>query len=281
MLYELEQTSADLLPLAGFADDELERLLASVRGDSQFDRDPDAVPPLPAKPKSKLGEVYEVGPHRLYVGDAADALSEFYAGANLGCVLTDPPYGISLDTDYRAMGTGSKKAILRGTEPNVYAQVTGDDQPFDPAPFIAAFVKVKEQFWFGADYYRRRLSPDDRDGAYLVWDKRNEASDGGFGSGFELIWSRQPHKRDLLRHYFFGAFGVDGANRMHPTQKPVPLLMEILTRWAPPGIVADPFCGSGSTLIACERTDRVCYACEIEPAYADVIRQRYEEFVAA
>lgn len=280
LLFELEQSQRDLLPLTGFNDEDLARLLNSVRGETKFKVDPDAVPPLPLEPRSQHGEVYELGGHLLYCGNALDAYNGVFAETRLDGVIADPPYGIALDTDYRSM-SGEKIKNMRSapSQSNVYEPVVGDDAPFDASSYAAAFAQTREQFWFGADYYRRTLSPDDRDGSWLVWDKRNESSDAGYGSGFELVWSRQRHKRDLLRFYFFGAFGVEGANRMHPTQKPTPLLAEIIKRWMPEnGVVADPFSGSGSVLIACEQTGRVCLAAEVDQSYCDVIRQRYAEF---
>lgn len=214
-----------------------------------------------------------LGEHRLLCGDSSnrEQLDRLYGDVTVGCVLTDPPYGINLATDYSTRPSGG---IAR---PKAYRPVHGDDQPFDAGPLAAYFAAVVEQFWFGADYYRRTLSSDDLDGSWLVWDKRNENTDSGLGSGFELIWSHSRHKRDLLRHFFYGAFGSEGAGREHPTQKPTPLLAEILERWAPEGcIVADPFAGSGSTLIACENLRHRCYAMEIDPAYCDVIVDRWE-----
>jgi len=254
----------------------LDRLLASTVPHGE----PDAVPDLPVgEPRSKLGEVYELGVHRLMCGDATEAMGSLFTG-EIGCVLTDPPYGIDLDTDYRKMGTGSEFSLLKGVSSKQYRPVIGDNIAFDPTPFVDGFAEVREQFWFGADYYRRLLSSEDRDGSWLVWDKRSETSDAGFGSGFELIWSRQAHKRVLLRFFFFGAFGAEASNRLHPTQKPTALLAEILTRWTPEGcVVADPFGGSGSTLIAAEKTGRTCLMTELDPLYCDVIRDRYEAFV--
>jgi hypothetical protein len=265
----------------GYTGGDLDELLEVLDPPARTSGETDAgnVPP---DPKTRAGDLYELGGHRLLCGDSANTehLDRLYADAAVGCVLTDPPYGMNLDTDYTSMGSGSKKAVLRGTTPKSYRPVIGDDQQFDASLLIEYFSGVGEQFWFGADYYRRTLSASDRDGSWLVWDKRNEASDAGFGSGFELVWSRTAHKRDLLRHYYFGAFGVEGSGRVHPTQKPTPMLCEILNRWVPEGAaVADPFAGSGSTLIACEKTGRSCYTSELDPGYVDVIRQRYADHV--
>lgn len=280
-LAELLQATIDDGGLVGtgYEDVDIDALLAELGGGSdEGDADRDTEPgPLPAEPRTQPGDLITLGRHQLLCGDSFDpaTLERLYGDADIGCVLTDPPYGINLDTNYSTMESRLTKPPGEGRG-RAYRPVTGDDKPLDATPLAAFFDNVREQFWFGANYYRRTLSPSDLDGSWLVWDKRSESSDAGFGSGFELIWSRAPHKQDLLRHYFFGAFGPDARNRAHPTQKPVPLLTNILDRWAPKEcVVADPFAGSGSTLIACENTGRSCYAIELDPAYCDVIADRW------
>lgn len=272
LLRELAGMGGDV-DLTGYASAQVEALLRATAPKPVVD--PDAVPAVPAVPRSRPGEVYELGPHRLMCGDSLDALATFYAGVKVGCVLTDPPYGINLDTDFN-----QPHGRVSG---RTYRPVIGDDKPFDAAPYVSAFASVREQFWFGANYYRRTLSDSDLDGSWLVWDKRTEATDVVAGSCFELAWSRTPHKQDVLRHMwtnYTSQFNA-GLQREHPTEKPVKLLAEILDRWAPKGcVVADPFAGSGTTLIACEMTGRRCYAVELDPGYCDVIRNRYAAFTA-
>jgi site-specific DNA-methyltransferase (adenine-specific) len=261
----------------GYEPMDLDALLADAGGASSQD---DTAPgDVPEDPRTKLGDLYMLGEHRLLCGDSANPanLDRLYAGVDVGCVLTDPPYGISLDTNYTKRPNRPGRGLLGDQPQRIYRPVAGDDQPFDAAPLSTYFSSVAEQFWFGADYYRRTLSANDGDGSWLVWDKRNEATDITPGSGFELLWSRRPHKRDLLRFFMYGAFGAEASNRVHPTQKPTPLLAEILDRWAPAGcVVADPFLGSGSTLIACEKVGRTCFGLELDAGYCDVIVDRWE-----
>lgn len=242
------------------------------------DVDDGLVPEAPADPVARVGDVWQVGPHRIVCGDSSEewALNAAFGDVRVGCLLTDPPYGINLDTDYTKM-TGSPRALLVGHAGHKYRPVANDDRPFDATQIYAFFSSVKEQFWFGADYYRRTIPDDDMSGSWLVWDKRNETSDEAFGSCFELLWSRQRHKRDMLRFYHMGAFGAEARGRVHPTQKPVGLLVDILTRWAPEGcVVADPFAGSGSSLLAAARSGRIGHGIELEPGYVDVIVKRLE-----
>ena len=226
---------------------------------------------------SVRGEVYELGRHRLMCGDAYDRddLDRLLDGARPGIVFTDPPYGIHLDTAY----SGMHKANAHGPGGNDYAPVIGDDRPFDPTVLLDRLAGVKEQFWWGADYYREHL-PDG--GSWLVWDKRaNEqgmALDDLIGSAFELCWSRQVHKREVLRITWAGHHGMQGEDtrqRVHPTQKPVELARwAIATHRKGKGPVLDLFAGSGSTLIGAELESVTCLAMEIDPAYCDVIRGR-------
>jgi hypothetical protein len=279
--------SLDDLDGTGFTDTDLNELLDSLQmPPAPVVGDPDAVPDS-APALTALGDVWQLGAHRLVCGDAADGASVARAldGATAGCLLTDPPYGIDLmgESSGKILNqsgvSGSKKAMLEGVPGRTYRPILGDDQPFDAAPIRAIFAGTSEQFWFGADYYRRTLGADDLDGSWLVWDKRTEDSDPGFGSGFELIWSARRHKRDLLRVWWFGTFGdADARNRLHPTQKPTRLLSMILDRWAPVDcVVADPFAGSGSTLIAAELTGRRAALVELDPGYCDVICRRFEQ----
>ena len=275
---------ASLMEGLALENEALERHLVSFLAGGKPGRiDPDDVPDVPEGPAVYVqpGDLWSLGSHRLMCGDStrAEDVARLLDGARVDVILTDPPYGIGLDTDYRSMGSGSDRAVLRGVAPKRYAPVMGDDRPFDAAPVLALLGPVPEQFWFGADYYRRTLPGSDLDGSWLVWDKRNEASDRGFGSGFELIWSARRHKRDLLRVYHFGAFGAEGRDRQHPTQKPVRLLSDILTRWAPEGaVVWDGFSGSGTTLIAAEQVGRRCFAMELAPRYVQVAIERWQAF---
>jgi DNA modification methylase len=273
LLADVSSTSAEVQKLL---DDLSATAKARIARDAADTPDEEAA----KEPIAKTGDVWIVGSHRIACGDAYDpaTIDRLLAGKNPDCVLTDPPYGINLDTDYSGI-KGSLVGIPLYGGGRKYRKVEGDDKPFDAAPIRARFASVKEQFWFGANYYRRTLSDSDLDGSWLVWDKRiTESSDKMIGSGFELLWSATPHKQDLLRFYFAGAFGVEARDRFHPTQKPTPMLTEIILRWTKPGaIVIDTFAGSGSTLVAAAKAGRIGYGVEIDPLYVDVIVRRLEK----
>ncbi len=262
--------------LTGFDAEELSKL-----GSDHAPIVEDEVPEPPDEPVTKPGDLWLLGEHRVLCGDALDAaaLTLLMGGGVAGCVLTDPPYGMRLDTDYSKIpGSGGNPSMVgRG---RTYRPVIGDDAPFDASVLRGFFSRTKEQFWFGADYYRSTLGAEDGAGAWIVWDKRLEDGrmDDVVGSSFELLWSALHHQRRILRHFWCGAYGdPEASGRFHPTQKPSVLLADILTRWSPEGcIVADPFLGSGTTLIAAEQTGRICYGMEIDPRYCDVIVNRWQ-----
>ena len=99
-----------------------------------------------------------------------------------------------------------------------------------------------------------------------------------FGSGFEIAWSKTPHKQKIYRHNntLFGG-DSEARGKEHPTQKPTKLLIEMMDDMVKDAkAVLDLFLGSGSTLIACEQTDRTCYGIELDPLYVDVICKRWQ-----
>lgn len=202
----------------------------------------------------------------LYHGDWRDVVSEA-AGADL--VLADPPYGVSLRTGYAA----AKRS--KATASKDYAPIAGDDQPFDPSPFIN-FPGVV--LW-GANYYADKLPPR---GSWLVWDKR----DGGTpddGADAELAWvsgvtGTVPR---LFAHRWRGMIKASERDqrRVHPSQKPVALMGWCLSFFPDVRLVFDPFTGSGPVLRACkDRCIRVV-AAELSEEYCEIAAARLSQSV--
>jgi DNA modification methylase len=220
-------------------------------------------------------------------GDAIKDTPTLMGEAKADFVLVDPPYGMFLDTDFSSIkGTMSSIGATHGTKGKKYDKVIGDHDDFDPKLITTIFDNFEfcdEMFIFGGDYFAE-LIPNKNNGSWCVWDKRKDSQADAIGAEFELIWSKQKHKRRMLRHDWFGFLSSentqDARNRVHPTQKPITLLVDILKQWGKDkNIVADIYLGSGSTLIACEQTDRTCYGMELDPKYVDVIRKRYAKFI--
>lgn len=224
-------------------------------------------------PKSELGKIYQLGRHRVMCGDSTDKANVelLMNGNKADMVFTDPPYGMNLDTDYSKLPSTKRKGNRN------YSRVIGDDKPYDPTHILEQFSNCDEIIMFGADYYAGKLP---KGGSWYVWDKRvDESFDNMIGSGFELAWSKSKHKREIARFnntLFSGE--AEAKNKLHPTQKPTKMIAWFFERLK--GIyVIDLFLGSGSTLIACEQTDRTCYGMELDPKYVDVIRKRYAKFI--
>jgi len=232
--------------------------------------------------RAKLGQVWQLGKHRVMCGDATDTatVQRLMDGHKADLVFTDPPYGMFLDADYSDM-TSKFKGSSGG---NKYDAVIGDNADFKPELITSIFNNfdyVNEFFIWGADYYSELL-PDKNKGSWIVWDKRgDESADKMFGSTFELCWSKTRHKRDIARIKWAGIFGMEKEHdkkRQHPTQKPVALVTWFFDKWAKDlKYVVDVYGGSGATLLACEQTDRTCFMMELDPKYVDVIIARWEK----
>ena len=284
LVKELDEMPDIDLDDSGFTSEELDDLLAdvSVDLDKYADKDADAVPDVPETAQTQTGDIWHLGPHRVLCGDATkqDDVERLMDGNKADMVFTDPPYGINLDTDFSGMV--SKPEIFK--EKNIkggkkYRPVIGDDVSFDPTFLLDYFSYCSEQFWWGGDYYPEFLS---KAGSWFVWDKRvDESADKMYGSCFELCWSKTKHKREIARVRWYGVFGTEKEfdhKRHHPTQKPTALALWFFSRYKST-LIADPFLGSGTTLLASEKTGRQCYGMEIDPHYCDVIARRYVDFV--
>ena len=277
-----------LVEAAGFSDEELTALVDEVTGITEGNTDPDEVPEVPEEPTAQPGQIWQLGDHRLMCGDStsADDVAALMDGQRADMVFTDPPYGMFLDTDWSGI-QGSMKSMgaKAGTSGNKYKKVIGDHDDFTPElidTIFASFSYCKEIFVWGADYFAE-LIPNKNDGSWLVWDKRKESQAEAIGAEFELCWSKAKHKRRMLRHDWFGFLSssnpTEARNRVHPTQKPTSLCEDVMSQWGKTGgIVADLYGGSGTTLIACEKTSRYCRMMELSPAYCDVIIKRWEDF---
>ena len=263
-LEELKLEGYDL-KLTGFGEDEIDALSPTVI-DGLVDED--QIPEVPDEPKTKLGDIYQLGNHRLMCGDSTsiDAVDKLMDGQKADMVFTDPPYGMRLDTDYSKMGATKTK----------YRQVIGDHEDFN-AQDIFGVIQSPIYYLWGADYYSDTI-PLYKDGSYFVWSKaQSESENSVFGSRFELCW-RYPKKK---KEVWFVRGINQSSERLgeHPTQKPTELTIravELETK--PKAIVVDLFGGSGSTLIGCEKTNRHARLMELDPKYCDVIVKRWEDF---
>tara|TARA_R100001440_G_scaffold24891_2_gene40387 strand:- start:47 stop:1252 length:1206 start_codon:yes stop_codon:yes gene_type:complete len=258
----------------GWSDEELSDLIDYEPG-SELHGDPDEVPEVQEDAITQEGDLWILGNHRLLCGDSTkeENVAVLMNGEKADMVFTDPPYGMDLDTDY------SKMINKNGQAGKKHKKIVGDEKQFNPKSIFIFFKEVEEIIMFGADYFCD-LIPNRKDGSWLVWDKRvEEKYDKIFGSSFELIWSRKKRKREILRHEYcsWGSRmeGKTEQGKPHPTMKPTKLLVDIILKTKSSKIV-DLFGGSGSTLIACEQTNRKCFMMELDPHYCDVIVRRWQ-----
>lgn len=227
-----------------------------------------------------MSEPVVIGDATLYLGDCLEILPSL---VGVDAVVTDPPYGQSYKVNtFYAGGSRDSSVMQRNgktlqVRPNIYEDVHGDDQPFDPSPWLKFAPIVC--FW-GAHKFADRLPP----GGWLVWDKVPTGKRRSQGDG-EAAWLNRDQPLRIFRLLWDGlCVGVGaghevtaGQKRHHPTQKP-----EILMRWTldeckAQGIVLDPYMGSGSTGCACMQSGRKFIGIEISQRYFDIACKRIED----
>lgn len=196
----------------------------------------------------------------LYNTDCISLIPTLISAGKIHMVLADPPYAFNLDTDYSKYPGGK-----------TYKPIIGDDTRFDFLPW--SMFPAKEQFWFGAENYINLPEA----GSWLCWDKYpTDISDGRISGQFELIWSKQTHKRVILRVKAVNTNWVTVKEAVgHPTQKPISLMRLIIEKYTKPGdTVFDPYMGSGTTGVACVQSNRNFIGIEIDQHYFSIAENR-------
>jgi DNA modification methylase len=271
-LLALELADLDLenydLSKTGFNDDELAALMAEAITEGLVDED--QVPPEPETPVTVLGDIWQLGRHRVMCGDSTsiDAVDELMESQHPDMVFTDPPYNI----DYQ--GVKDKRDKIKN-----------DKMPdADFVDFLTASLLSCETMYVCCSWQYAHLFKDAMEKiarkpkAMIVWDKVNPAQNlDKYYKQHELI-------------FYYGDFGGHKTlrgdvwklkrqkNTMHPTMKPVELIEIALQDNVGKNLIYDAFGGSGSTLIACEKTNRQARLMELDPKYVDVIVKRWQDF---
>jgi DNA modification methylase len=223
--------------------------------------------PESAPGRVALGDIWQLGNHRLACLDATlESSLESLVTEQIDMIYTDPPYGIE----------HSGKGITGDAKGNDFGEILGDSD-LNAAKNVYQitrdkYPKASHVFW-GANYFASAV--DDGYG-WIVWDKQRE---GETFSGAELAFVNKGVKVNVFRHQWHGMIKASerGQSRVHPTQKPIALASWVFDNYGKPKTVLDFFGGSGSTLIACEQTNRTCYMMELDPKYCDVIIERWEK----
>jgi DNA modification methylase len=202
---------------------------------------------------------------RVIHDDCLCVLPTLGAGS-VDAVVTDPPYGMNWDTTI-ARFTGGHNSARRLAGRHDDRVILEDDRPFDPSPWLD-FPRV---ILWGSNHYAARLPV----GTTLVWVKRNEDAFGLFLSDAEIGWMKGGHGVYLYKDLSMNAVA---SNRVHPSQKPVRLMMWAMDRAGIPqgATVLDPYAGSGSTGVACLKSGRKCILIEKDERYIEIIHRRLE-----
>ena len=287
-LQDLEDEGFDLT-LTGFDKDELDALLNPIV-ETEGLTDEDSVPDIPKEPKTKLGDIYILGNHRLMCGDSTsvDAVDQLMEFGKADMVFTDPPYNMDFTGGIHADGSKSFNAKHGGIKNDKMSQTEAEDF-FDAINAIiytycvGAFYITFYRLGIG-EYWKSLERTNLKVRSLIIWDKGNHTlSNSDYMSKYEPIfygWTGDNHK------FYGGNNGMDiweikrtAKNDLHPTMKPVELIEKALEDASKTGnVVLDLFGGSGSTMIACEKLGRKSRLMELDPKYCDVIVKRWEDF---
>ena len=276
---DLATLGIDLMDL-GFTGRELDELLRQNGADPREDE----VPPVPDVPVSRPGDVWLLGPHRLICGDATDAtiVARVLNGVTPHLMVTDPPYGVSYDPEWRNRAGASETKRV--------GKVMNDDRA-DWRAAWALFPGEVAYVWHGALHAAVVAESLEAAGfairSQIIWAKeRLVLSRGHYHWQHEPCWyavrsSGTGHWSGDRKQTTLWSIpsGDQDADTVHGTQKPVDCMRRPMLNNSSPGqAVYEPFCGSGSSLIAAETTGRVCHAVELDPAYVDVALLRWQAF---
>lgn len=290
-LGELGELGFDL-ELTGFSEDEANALTPEI---VEGKTDPDEAPEPPAKPRSVLGDVWLLGKHRVMCGDSTsvDSVEALMAGVKADCVWTDPPYGVSVNAVSSVEEAKKRRKRTDGL------MVANDDlndaelTDFLRAALGAAFAACKDgAAWYVAappgplfHCFGTVLKDLDVWRHTLAWVKstfvlgrsdyhyQHEPIFYGWKPGAAHKWTSDRKQSSTLN------FDKPARNGVHPTMKPVELVEYCIGNSSDRGdVVLEPFGGSGSTLIACEKTGRIARLMELDLCYVDVIVKRWQDF---
>ena len=200
-----------------------------------------------------------IGGQTLILGDCMEVM----AGLEFDAICTDPPYGMNWNGKVTRGKNGTGK---RGPTKHYGKTILNDKKPFDASPFIGPCPCIL----FGANHFPQSLHK----GSNLIWIKRTDEGFGSFLSDAEVAWLNRGHGV-----YCFRDMSIQGQSRdkQHPTQKPVALMEWCLGFLPDAQTILDPFMGSGTTLVACQRLGRNGIGIELDPEYFDIACRRIDE----
>lgn len=216
-----------------------------------------------------LGDLFEIGEHRLLCGDSTDidSVLKLISEDKKFSIYTDPPYGINEKGDRSERGGACQGNNLKDFKDDTIQYAV------DAYNITREFNPLKE-VWWGANYYCHHLPQTNN---WLVWDKRVEENQRDTQSDCELAFVNDGHSSiRIFRHLWKGMIKASehGQKRVHPTQKPIELASYCFNNYNMGNIILDLFGGSGATMVAANQTNRKCLMMEFEPHYCQVIIDR-------
>lgn len=213
---------------------------------------------------------YEHNGITIWLGDCREILPTI---GSVDLVLTDPPYGIDVCTKGGLKSRGHRP-YDRNCPAHIWSSVVGDEKPFDPSHLLG-FPRI---ILWGANYYASRL-PDSY--CWFVWDKKTERGAKSSITDCELAWTKGlSYKTTRIFRHMWAGFQRDseiGHVHLHPTQKPIVLMLWCLSFFPRASSIIDPYCGSGPTLVAAKQLGKKAIGIEIEEKYAEIAAKRLEQ----
>jgi DNA modification methylase len=266
---ELQDLKDDIdLSLLGFDLDELDALLNPIE-ETEGLTDEDAVPDVPDEPKTKLGDIYILGNHRLMCGDSTsiDDVDKLMDGNHVDLIFTDPPYNVAFN------GRSGKHDVIKNDNLSESDFATFIDEVCNT---IKAIDPKVYYIWCNWKFYGILQGKLDYK-TCIVWAKNVFGMGNGYRHQHEFCLFNGKIDEIIKNESDLWEVKKDH-NYVHPTQKPVALSVRAFGNHVKLLNVLDLFGGSGSTLIGAEQTGRKAFLMELDPKYCDVIVQRWEEF---
>lgn len=289
-LQDLDTGEIDL-SLTGFSSEELEQMLTWAPPNDGL-TDPDDAPELTEESITQPGDVWVLGRHRLMCGDSTVAtdVEALLAGVQPHLMVTDPPYGVEYDAGWRATARNADGSLLSTGDDRAVGVVSNDDRA-DWREAWALFPGDVAYVWcapgpLNCAVHDSLAAVDLSPRMQIVWAKSQFAiGRGHYHSQHENCWYAV--RKNATAHWSGDRkqstlWQIDKPRKSetgHSTQKPVECMRRPIENNSSPGqAVYEPFCGSGTTIIAAEQTGRVCYAMELSPQYVDVAVKRWQAF---
>ena len=238
----------------------------------EAEEDDFAVPDGGTETDIVLGDLFEIGEHRLLCGDSTDSdqVAKLMNGQKADMVFTDPPYGI------KVVGKNGKVGGDNLAKNGIYAEIIGDETTDTAKEFYQTCISLgfENYIIWGGNYFTDFLEPK---ACWIIWDKRGDMNSNNFADG-EMAWTSFDSPVRIKKQIWSGMIKEgESGKRVHPTQKPINLCAELLQEYNKGDNVFDGFGGSGSTMVACNQIKKKCFMVEMSPSYCQTIIDRMKK----